>query len=74
MTDDPLLFLQYASAAETAQDYETAITAYESYLDLQPQSANAEQIKERIDALKAISGAAPPDQGAGGSGDDSDGQ
>jgi hypothetical protein len=32
--DDPLLFLQWANAAETAQDYESAITAYESFLEL----------------------------------------
>jgi tetratricopeptide (TPR) repeat protein len=56
--DNPLLFLQWANAAETAQDFESAITAYESFLDLQPNAANAEQIQERIDSLKAITGAA----------------
>ena len=66
VTDDPLLFLQYASAAETAQDYESAISAYESYLDLQPNSVNADQIEKRIDVLKTISGAAPPSEPKGG--------
>ena len=73
VTDDPLLFLQYANAAEIAQDYESAISAYESYLDLQPNSANAEQIEERIDALKTIAGASSP-EGTGGSDDASNGE
>ena len=57
--DDPLLFLQYANAAETAQDYESAIGAYEAYLELQPNSPNAEQIEERIDTLRAVSDVNP---------------
>ncbi len=52
VADEPLLYLQYAQAAETAQDYETAITAYESFLDVSPNNPNAEQIQERIDALR----------------------
>jgi regulator of sirC expression with transglutaminase-like and TPR domain len=40
------------------RDYESAITAYERFLDLQPNAANAEQIQEQIDALKAVTGAA----------------
>ncbi len=64
--DDPLLFLQYANAAETAQDYESAISAYEAYLDLQPNSPNAEQIEERIDQLKTVSGLTPDAQSDGG--------
>ena len=31
--DEPLLFLQLAQAAETAQDYPTAVEAYETFLD-----------------------------------------
>lgn len=72
--DDPLVWLQFASSAETAQNYETAITAYEEYLDLQPNSPQAEQIQERIDSLKVISGAVPPDDAQGGSGNGSDGE
>jgi cytochrome c-type biogenesis protein CcmH/NrfG len=68
--DDPLLFLQYANAAETAQDFEAAIGAYESYLELQPNSPNAEQVEERIDQLKAVTGATTPS----GSEDGSDGE
>ncbi len=64
--DDPLLFLQYANAAETAQDFEAAIAAYEAYLDLQPNSPNAEQIQERIDQLKTVAGIAPDEESDGG--------
>ena len=71
--DDPLLFLQYANAAETAQDYESAIGAYESYLELQPNSPNAEQIEERIDTLRAVSDVTPGAT-AGGSGDEAGGE
>jgi tetratricopeptide (TPR) repeat protein len=52
--DDPLLWLQFAGAAETSQNYESAVTAYEKYLDLQPNSPQAEQIRQRIDALEAL--------------------
>jgi len=65
--DDPLLFLQYATAAETATDYESAISAYEAYLELQPNSPNAKQIEERIDQLKSVSGATTPSEPKGGS-------
>jgi tetratricopeptide (TPR) repeat protein len=67
VTDDPLIFLQYANAAQTAQDYETAITAYEEYLDLQPNAANAQQVEELVDQLKAVSGAAGGGAPQGGS-------
>ncbi|HSE81898.1 MAG TPA: hypothetical protein VLA87_09490 [Gaiellaceae bacterium] len=71
--DDPLLYLQNANAAEIAQDYLAAITAYESYLELQPNAVNAEQVKERIEALRAF---VPETSGEGGSGsgDGSDGE
>jgi len=65
--DDPLLFLQYANAAEISQDFEAAIGAYESYLELQPNSPNAEQVEERIDQLKAVTGATTPSGSEGGS-------
>ena len=72
--DNPLLFLQWANAAETAQDFESAITAYEGFLELQPNAANAEQVQERIDSLKAITWAAGagdlPGASDGGSEDD----
>jgi tetratricopeptide (TPR) repeat protein len=78
--DDPLIFLQYASAAENAQDYESAISAYESYLELQPNSPNAEQIQERIDTLRPIvspeetGGEGSQGGGGGGSESESDGE
>jgi hypothetical protein len=64
--DDPLLFLQYATAAETAQDFQAAIGAYEAYLDLQPNSPNAEQVQERIDQLKPVAGLAPDEESGDG--------
>ena len=70
VTDEPLLFLQYAQAAETAQDYTSAISAYEQFLEIAPNNPNAEQIRERIDTLETISGVAG-DANGGGSGDDS---
>ena len=72
--DDPLLYLQYANAAQTGQDYETAITAYERYLELQPNAANAEQVEQLIDQLRSISGATGGGAAQGGSDGGSDGE
>lgn len=72
--DDPLLFLQWANAAETAQDYETAITAYEGYLELQPNAVNAEQIEERVEQLRTITEATSGGGTGDGSDDGSDGE
>jgi tetratricopeptide (TPR) repeat protein len=52
--DDPLLFLQYGQAAETAGEYETALTAYRRFLELAPDDPTAEQVKSRIDLLKPL--------------------
>lgn len=68
--DDPLLWIQFAQASENAQDYESAVTAYERFLDLAPNNPSAEQIEERIKALEAIGGAAAPQPGQGGGGSD----
>jgi tetratricopeptide (TPR) repeat protein len=54
--DDPLLFLQLAQAAETAQDYESAIAAYEQFLDVAPDDPSAKQVRERIKLLKSFAG------------------
>jgi Tetratricopeptide repeat len=54
--DDPLLWLQFAQAAETAQDYEGAITAYERFLDLSPDHPSAPQVEERIKLLESFAG------------------
>lgn len=67
--DDPLLFLQFAQASENAQDYESAIAAYEQFLDLAPNNPNAEQVEQRIEALKLFA----QQQAGGGSGDASTG-
>ena len=74
---EPLLFLQYAQASETAQDYEAAIAAYEEFLELAPNNPNAEIIEQRVESLKVIAGidqGGTGDEGAGGSGGESDGQ
>jgi tetratricopeptide (TPR) repeat protein len=75
--DEPLLLLQYAQAAETAQDYPTAVEAYEEFLDKAPNNPNAELIEQRIESLKVIAGidqGGTGDDAAGGSGGGSDGQ
>ena len=75
--DEPLLFLQFAQAAEAAQDYETAVTAYEEFLDQAPNNPNAELIEQRVESLKLFAGidqGGTGDEGAGGSGDGSDGE
>lgn len=67
VADDPLLYLQAANAAETAQDYASAVTAYEAYLDLQPNSPNAEQVQQRIETLKTVAGLDGSGDGTGAS-------
>ena len=69
MDDDPLLFLQFAQASENAQDYQSAIAAYEQFLELAPNNPNAEQIEQRIEALKTF----VEQTGGGGTGDASAG-
>ena len=54
--DDPLLWLQFAQAAETAQDYQGAITAYGRFLDLSPDHPSAPQVEERIKLLQSFAG------------------
>jgi tetratricopeptide (TPR) repeat protein len=54
--DDPLVFLQFAQAAEVAQDYETAIAAYENFLEQAPDDQSAEQVRERIKLLRPFAG------------------
>ena len=43
--NDPLLFLQFAQAAETAQDYPTAIAAYKRFLALSPDDPSAQEVR-----------------------------
>jgi tetratricopeptide (TPR) repeat protein len=54
--DDPLLFLQFAQAAEVAQNYDSAIAAYESFLELAPDDQSAQQVRERIKLLRSFTG------------------
>ncbi|HYY75252.1 MAG TPA: tetratricopeptide repeat protein [Gaiellaceae bacterium] len=55
--DDPLLWLQFAQAAETAARYDSAITAYERFLELAPDDSSAEQVRDRIELLRSFAGA-----------------
>jgi tetratricopeptide (TPR) repeat protein len=50
--NDPLLFLQFGQAAETAADYDSAIAAYERFVELAPDDPTTQQVKERIKLLK----------------------
>jgi tetratricopeptide (TPR) repeat protein len=50
--DDPLLWLQFAQAAETAQDYGSAVRAYERFLELAPDDPSGPQVRERIKLLE----------------------
>jgi tetratricopeptide (TPR) repeat protein len=54
--DDPLLFLQLAQAAESAQDYPSAIAAYEQFLELAPDDPSAKQVRDRIKLLESFAG------------------
>jgi tetratricopeptide (TPR) repeat protein len=54
---------QLARAAEQAGNTATAITAYERFLELSPDAPQAEQIRERIEQLKAAE--TPPAAGGG---------
>jgi tetratricopeptide (TPR) repeat protein len=56
--DDPLLWLQFAQAAETAQQYDSAIAAYEEFLELAPDDPTAPQVQERIELLRSFAGTA----------------
>ena len=75
--DEPLLLLQFAQAAETAQDYPTAVEAYEAFLEKAPNNPNAELIEQRVESLKVIAGidqGGTGDDAGGGSSGGSDGQ
>jgi tetratricopeptide (TPR) repeat protein len=57
VSDDPLLFLQFAQAAETAQDYASAVAAYRRFLRLSPDDPSAGEVRERIRLLESLTGA-----------------
>ena len=50
--DEPLIFLQLAQAAQSAGDLKAAITAYERYLEVAPDSASAPAVKAQLPALR----------------------
>ena len=50
--DDPSIFLSLGIAAQEANDAESAIAAYQTFLDLAPNDPSAAQVKQQIDFLK----------------------
>lgn len=50
--DEPLIFLQLGQAAQSAGDYKAAITAYERYLEVAPDSASAPAVRQQLPALR----------------------
>lgn len=56
VTDDPLLFLQLGQAAETAGEYESAVAAYERFIELAPDDPSVEPVRSRIELLESFLG------------------
>jgi predicted TPR repeat methyltransferase len=52
VNDDPQFFLQLGRSSQAANELQQAVTAYERYLELAPNDANAEQVREIVKALK----------------------
>jgi tetratricopeptide (TPR) repeat protein len=50
--DDPSIFLSLGLAAQEANDIESAIAAYEQFLDLAPNDPSAPQVKQQVEFLK----------------------
>jgi tetratricopeptide (TPR) repeat protein len=50
--DDPSIFLSLGIAAQEANDAESAIAAYQTFLDLAPNDPSAAQVQQQIDFLK----------------------
>jgi tetratricopeptide (TPR) repeat protein len=51
--NDPSVFLQLGVASESAQDYASAIAAYDQFLKLAPDDASAPLVKQQVKILKA---------------------
>jgi tetratricopeptide (TPR) repeat protein len=51
--DDPSIFISLGFAAQEANDLESAIAAYERFLELAPSDPSADEVKQRIEFLKA---------------------
>ena len=57
MPDDPTMFFELGRTSQLSGDVETAIGAYEQFLELAPDDTNASIIKEQLKLLKAQQGA-----------------
>jgi len=51
--NDPAVFLQLGVASQSAQDYQSAIAAYDQFLKLAPDDASAPLVKQQLKILKA---------------------
>jgi predicted TPR repeat methyltransferase len=57
--DDPDVQLQLASSAQTAGDTDTAIAAYERFLEIAPDHPSAPLVKEELKELRTPAPTAP---------------
>jgi cytochrome c-type biogenesis protein CcmH/NrfG len=55
-SDEPNALLQWASAAQSANDVATAITAYQRFLKVAPDNANAPAVRQTLAQLQASLG------------------
>ena len=55
-SDEPNALLQWASAAQSANDVTTAITAYQRFLKVAPDNANAPAVRQTLAQLQASLG------------------
>ena len=55
-SEEPNALLQWASAAQSANDLPTAITAYQRFLDVAPDNANAPAVRQTLAQLQASLG------------------
>jgi cytochrome c-type biogenesis protein CcmH/NrfG len=58
-SEEPNALLQWASAAQSANDVTTAIVAYKRFLDGAPDNANAPAVRQTLAQLQASVGQAP---------------
>ena len=58
--EEPLIFLQLGQAAQSAGDLKAAVTAYERYLEVAPDSASAPAVKDALPALRKAANAPAP--------------
>lgn len=57
LPDDPTMFFELGRTSQLSSDVETAIGAYEQFLELAPDDPNASIIREQLKLLKAQQGA-----------------